>query len=86
MFARVTLNLGAMPHTVIPDIAVQKQHGTNDRFVFVEQEGVAHRKIVQLGRRLDNKLEILKGVAAGERVVIAGVTRLVDQTEVEVVE
>jgi RND family efflux transporter MFP subunit len=86
MFARVTLNLGAMPHTVIPDIAVQKQHGTNDRFVFVIKDGVAHRKLVQLGRRLDSKLEILKGVDAGEQVAVAGVTRLVDQAEVEVVE
>ncbi|MDR1225928.1 MAG: efflux RND transporter periplasmic adaptor subunit [Prevotellaceae bacterium] len=86
MFARATLNLGTMPHTVIPDIAVQKQQGTNDRFVFVIHNGVAIRKVVQLGRRLDDKMEILKEVAPGEHVAIAGVTRLVDQTEVEVVE
>jgi RND family efflux transporter MFP subunit len=86
MFARVTLNLGAMPHTVISDLAVQKQQGTNDRFVFVIKDGVAERRVVELGRRLNDKMEILKGVAAGEAVAIAGVTRLVDQTEVEVVE
>jgi RND family efflux transporter MFP subunit len=86
MFARVTLNLGAMPHTVLPDIAVQKQQGTNDRYVFVIENGVAHRKVVQLGRRLGDKMEILKGVAAGEQVAIAGFTRLIDEMEVEVVE
>lgn len=86
MFARVTLNLGAMPHTVLPDIAVQKQQGTNDRYVFVIENGVAHRKVVQLGRRLGDKMEILRGVAAGEQVAIAGITRLIDQMEVEVVE
>lgn len=86
MFARVTLNLGAMPHTVIPDIAVQKQQGTNDRFVFVIKDGVAERRVVQLGRRLDSKMEILKGVAAEEVVAVAGVTRLVDQTEVEIMD
>ena len=86
MFARVTLNLGAMPRTVVPDIAVQKQHGTNDRFVFVIKDGAAHRRVVQLGRRLDNKMEILKGVDAGEQVAVAGVTRLIDQMEVEVIE
>ncbi len=86
MFARVTLNLGAMPHTVLPDIAVQKQQGTNDRYVFVIENGVAHRKVVQLGRRLGDKMEILRGVAAGEQVAIAGITRLIDEMEVEVVE
>ncbi len=85
MFARVNLNLGTMPRTIIPDIAVQKQQGTNDRFTFVIKDGVAQRRPLVLGRRLNDKVEVLSGVSSNEQVVVAGATRLVDKTEVEVV-
>ncbi len=86
MFARVNLNLGGMLRTIIPDIAVQKQQGTNDRYTFVIQDGVAQRRSLTLGRRLDDKVEIIGGVKEGEQVVVAGASRLVDKTEVVVVE
>lgn len=78
MFSRVTLNLGKAQHVVIPDIAIQKQVGTNERFVYVVSDSIAIRRNVVLGRQLDKRYEILGGVEDGEQVVTAGASKLMD--------
>ncbi|MCL2417280.1 MAG: efflux RND transporter periplasmic adaptor subunit [Bacteroidales bacterium] len=82
MFARVELDFGAVNHVVIPDVAVNRQPGTNTRFVFVIENGVAHRREVQLGRLIGSQFEVISGVESGADVVIAGQSRLLDQTPV----
>lgn len=86
MFARVKMNFGTNDRPLLSDKAVQKQVGSNDRYVFVEKDGKAYYTIVQLGVRLDNKYEIVSGLNAGDRVIIEGQTDLVDGTAVEVIE
>ncbi|MGL4908000.1 MAG: efflux RND transporter periplasmic adaptor subunit [Bacteroidales bacterium] len=86
MFARATINFGSKMRTLIPDIAVQKQSGSNERFIFVIKDGIAHRRTVELGRRLEAEVEVLRGVVAGEQIATAGVTRLVDQIEIELIQ
>ncbi|MDR1527381.1 MAG: efflux RND transporter periplasmic adaptor subunit [Dysgonamonadaceae bacterium] len=85
MFARVTLNLGSQENIVVPDVAVQKQSGSNDKYVFTVENGVARYHKVELGQRLGDRYEILSGIAAGQEVVIAGQARLIDGTEVEII-
>lgn len=84
MFARVQFGFGEMERIVISDLAVQRQVGTNERFVFVIEDNVAVRKAISLGRRFDNTYEILSGLKANENVVIAGQARLLDGTKVEI--
>lgn len=86
MFARVELNFGKKSQVLIPDLAVQKQEGSNERYVFTIDNNTASRRVVQLGRRVGNKIEILSGVNAGEQVVVAGQSRLLDKSEVTIVE
>jgi RND family efflux transporter MFP subunit len=85
MYAKVTLNFGTGKSIVAPDAAVQKQTGSNDKFVFTIENGVAKYHKVELGRRLDDSYEILSGLNAGDAVVIAGQTRLIDGTAVEII-
>lgn len=84
MFCRVTLNFGETERVLVPDIAVQKQVGTNERYLFTVKDGIATRHTVNLGRVVDKNYEILSGVEAGEQVVIAGGQKLLDGTQVEV--
>ena len=84
MFARVELDFGAINHVVIPDVAVNRQPGTNTRFVFVIENGVALRKEVQLGRLIGDRFEVISGVESGAQVVVAGQSRLLDQTPVRI--
>lgn len=86
MFSRVTINFGAHDRPLISDKAVRKQTGSNDRFVFVERNGVAYYTLVELGTRIDNKYEIVSGLTTGDRVIVEGNSNLIDGTEVEVVQ
>ncbi|MDR1006219.1 MAG: efflux RND transporter periplasmic adaptor subunit [Bacteroidales bacterium] len=85
MFGRVELNLGRANTVLISDKAIIKQSGTNDKYVYVERNGVVEYRLVELGRRLGNQYEILKGINEGENVVVTGQTRLLDGMKVEVI-
>ncbi|MCI6962201.1 MAG: efflux RND transporter periplasmic adaptor subunit, partial [Bacteroidales bacterium] len=85
MFGRVELNLGRENAILVSDKAVVKQSGSNDRFVFVEKNGVAEYRKVTLGRRLDDKFEIVSGINEGDNVIITGQSKLLDGSKVKVV-
>ena len=85
MYGRVTLNLGTTQNIVLPDVAVQKQSGSNDKFVYVVVDGKAGYRKVELGQQLGDKFEILSGINDGDVVVTAGHSRLIDGTEVEII-
>lgn len=85
MFARVTLNFGILDHIVVPDLAIVKQPGSGDRYVYVYENGKVLYNKVELGKRLGDRYEILSGLTDGNRVVVSGQTRLVNGIEVEVV-
>ena len=85
MFARTEFNMGNRSSLVVPDVAVQKQMGVNDRYVYVIKDGVAERKVVSLGRQVGDKVEVLSGLAEGEEVAITALSKLKDGAQVEVV-
>ena len=84
MFCRVAINFGVQEQVVVSDVAVQKQVGTNERFGFVVENGVARRRTFQVGRQVGNDVVILSGVSAGEEIVVAGGQKLLDGTAVEI--
>ena len=85
MFARATINFGDQQHVLVPDAAVVKQIGAGDRYVYVYKDGKVSYNKVELGRQLDDKIEIISGVKDGDQVVVAGQTRLANGREVEVI-
>jgi RND family efflux transporter MFP subunit len=86
MFARVSFNFGTVENIVVPDLAVIRQTGVNDRYVYVlnANNTVSYTK-VELGKRMGNMYEIRSGLNDGDKVVVAGASRLVDGTTVKVV-
>src|SRR5690606_21729154 len=86
MFARVKMNFGTNERPLVTDKAVLKQTGSNDRYVFIENEGKAIYTLVELGARLDDKYEIASGLSVGDRVITEGNTGLIDGAAVEVVQ
>lgn len=84
MFARVEINLGKNMSVVIPDRAVIKQNGTNDKYVFIEKDGIVDYRKIELGRRLGDTYEIISGIEEGENIVIEGYTKLVSGSKVKV--
>jgi RND family efflux transporter MFP subunit len=63
--------------------------GVFERFgsqhLYVIEDGIAHRRAIELGSVGAGFAQILRGVEPGETVVIKGVTRVVDGSKVEVV-
>uniref|UniRef100_UPI004056C751 efflux RND transporter periplasmic adaptor subunit n=1 Tax=Alistipes sp. TaxID=1872444 RepID=UPI004056C751 len=85
MYARATFNMGQREAIMIDDIAVQKQAGSSERYVYVVNNGVAEYRLVDDGRKVDGKVEIRKGIEAGEQVATTSFVRLMDGKAVEVV-
>lgn len=85
MFARVTMNFGTLQHVVVPDQAVVKQAGSGDRYVYVYKNGTVNYNKVELGRRLNDRYEVISGVEDNDQVVITGHNRLTNGLQVEVV-
>lgn len=85
MFARVTIKFGTNNNVVIPDVAVVKQQGSGERFVYVLNEDgtVSYVKVV-LGRRMGAEFEVLEGIADGATIVTGGQIRLKDGIKVSV--
>ena len=85
MFARVTANFGTNHNVVVPDVAVVKQQGSGEHFIYVlnADNTVTYTK-VELGRRLGNRYEILSGIKEGDKIVTEGQVRLKNGVSVTV--
>lgn len=85
MYARTTFNMGQRESIMIDDVAVQKQAGSSERYVYVIKDGVAEYRFVRDGRRVGNLIEILDGLSADEQVATTSFTRLANGKKVEIV-
>ena len=85
MFARIELTIGSENVLVVPSIAVIKQTGTNERYIFVYENGKATRRVVTIGKIFDDNIEILSGLSENENIIVAGHTKLLNQSEVTLV-
>jgi Cu(I)/Ag(I) efflux system membrane fusion protein len=71
LYADGLVHLAAPPVLSVPRSAVI--HTGPEAVVYVEQEGGAYvRRVLQLGRRGDELVEVLSGLNAGEKVVVNG--------------
>lgn len=90
MYVRTQLAVGQVDAIVVPYQSVLKLTGSNDRYVFVNNEGTARRVPVTLGQRFDDRIEIIPiesgALKAGDQLVVTGQARLVDGAKLEIVE
>lgn len=86
MYAKVTITFGRSQRVIVPDVAVVKQQGSGERFVYIynEANGTVDYKKVSVGRRYGNKYVILEGVNEGDKVVTEGLLRIMDGVKVNV--
>lgn len=85
MFVRAVVNFGTNNSVVIPDVAVVKQQGSGERFVYIlNEDGTVTYQKVLLGRRMGAEYEVLEGIQDGARIVTGGQIRLKDGIKVTV--
>jgi membrane fusion protein (multidrug efflux system) len=76
-FANVTLELEPLPAALlVPAEAVIP--GIDEKNVFVMEDGVARRRVVELGSRTSSEVHVLRGLKPGERVITSGTQQLRD--------
>jgi RND family efflux transporter MFP subunit len=85
MFADIHIKLADAQALVIQSIAVLKQEGTNTRYIFINQNNVAKMVKVQLGKRFDDKIEIISNeIHADTELIIEGQANLMDGSKLNV--
>ncbi len=84
MFLTVLVKRDPLPGLVVPEQALVPERG--EVYVFVVADGLALRRVVTIGRRSPGEVEILTGIAAGERVVIEGTQQIRDNSAVHELE
>ena len=71
MFARVEVLVGKHPQAIqIPLDAVSRLE--ESQYVYVVKDGKAHQVPVELGARVENRVEVVKGLAGDEQVIVSG--------------
>jgi RND family efflux transporter MFP subunit len=85
MYVRVALDLGEVETFVVPAYTVLVQEGTNVRYVFVNENNIAKRIEVLLGKRFDDQVEIIsKNLKAGDALVAEGQAKLINGDKIEI--
>lgn len=88
MFARVKLITNTRTNTVkIPDTAVVTRFGETFVFIVQNAEGktTVKKQPVKQGIRVDDKIEILSGIAPADEIVVRGQTLLEDASVINIV-
>ncbi|MDD4746996.1 MAG: efflux RND transporter periplasmic adaptor subunit [Salinivirgaceae bacterium] len=86
MFVRTTLELGEIEAFIAPYQAVLKLIGSNNRYVFLNDNGVAKRVEVTMGQRFDDLIELkANGIKEGDEIVTVGQGKLVDGVKLEII-
>lgn len=86
MFARINLIIGKKQALVVPAITVLQQPGTNDKYIFINKNGIAQKVFVQIGERYDEYLEIVsEKIKGGEELIVAGQNRLENNDSLRII-
>ena len=85
MYVTTTLGLGKENTIVVPYQSVEKLIGSNERFVFINENGYAKRVGVKLGQRFDENVEIIAPeIQPGVEYIYLGQSKLVDGVKIQV--
>ena len=69
---------------IIPRIAIVQDR--QERVVFVASDGRAQRRVVDIGFEHEGRAEVVKGINAGEKIVVKGQSALEDGAAIDIIE
>jgi RND family efflux transporter MFP subunit len=77
MYCSVSIDLGKVDALMIPSQSILKMQGSNERYIFINDNGKAKKVKVLLGQRIDDQVEIISNeIKAGDELVVEGQGRL----------
>ena len=81
-YGKALFRVGSRQGIAVPAVAVVERGSLTSVWV-VSREGIARLRLVKLGTVLGNRVEILSGLSAAERIVTAGAEKVMDGAKVE---
>ena len=85
MYVHTALEIGKSTALLMPYQSVQKLTGANDRYIYINDGGVAKRVFVQIGQRFDDKIEVISDeVVEGVEVVTTGAEKLIPGAKLKI--
>ena len=85
MLARVTFTQRVdQDQVVVPRHTIMERD--SGRIVYVVENGMAFQREVSIGISQREKVQILKGLSTGEKLVVEGHTKLTDGEEINIVQ
>jgi multidrug efflux pump subunit AcrA (membrane-fusion protein) len=82
MFGRALFPLGSRKVVVVPSAALIERGQLQS--VFVAEDGIARTRLVTVGQRGKDNVEVLSGLSAGERIIAPVPVALQDGARLEV--
>ena len=82
MFGRALIPVGASKQILIPTAATWQREGLNYVYI-VNKDGIARLRIITLGHPRGDRVEVLSGLNAGERIVASEPDNVTDGAKVE---
>ncbi|MCQ2253461.1 MAG: efflux RND transporter periplasmic adaptor subunit [Bacteroidales bacterium] len=85
MYISTDLEMGKAEAIVVPYNSVQKLQGSDERFVFINDNGTAHRVVVQFGQRFNDEIELIADeIKPGVELIIQGAGRLHEGSKLDI--
>ena len=81
-YGKALFKVGSRQGVAVPAAAIVERGALTSVWV-VSRDGIARLRLVKLGAALGDRVEVLSGLTAGERIVIAGADRVTDGVKVE---
>lgn len=79
MYVNTELDLDRVNALMVPYESVMRLVGSDQRYMFKDVDGVARRVIVNIGQRIDDKIEVTSdSLKQGDKIVVVGQTKLID--------
>lgn len=86
MYTYTNLGFGSVDALIVPYQSILKLQGSNERYIFLNKDGVAKRVVVNLGQRFDDKIEIISNeIKAGDELITTGQARLIEGSKLKIV-
>lgn len=86
MYVHTIVDMGQASTIMVPYQSVLKLIGSNERYIFLNDGGLAKRVFVKLGQRFDEQVEIISDeIQIGDEQVVVGQGKLVDGSKLNVV-
>ncbi len=85
MYANIEIALVEENVMMLPAIAILKQSGTNNRYVFIYENGKARQVQVEIGKRIDDRVAVITQEDLEDKaLIVEGQARLIDGSAVKI--